>query len=208
VPERQRGRPRSAHAHQAILESARDLLTSSGYEQTTMEAIAAQAGVGKQTVYRRWPSKAAVVAEAVLAGHLAAAPAPPAETGDVAADLRTWLQKQFQRLDDPADAALLRGLAAAAADSDTIAARLYEHLTGPARAQLVHRLAIGVQRGQLRPDADLEAAAEAVLGTLLYRALARRPAYPAADGLLDILLDGMAQPTGACRPQPPDTAPQ
>lgn len=191
-----RGRPRSTRAHQAILESTRDLLTATGYEQMTVDAIAARAGVGKQTVYRWWSSKAALVADAVLSGHIAVATDPPADSGNVATDLRDWLREQVRRFGDPATASLVRGLAAAAADSDTDAARLYEQLTGPNRQHLVRRLAAGVRQGQLRGDADLEAAADALVGALLYRALARTSpmAQHGADGLFDIVFTGMAAP--------------
>jgi AcrR family transcriptional regulator len=201
---KQRGRPRSIRAHQGVLEAARDLLASSGYEQLTMESIAVRAGVGKQTVYRWWPSKAAVVAEAVLAGYLIADTQPPADNCDVAADLRDWLRGQFEWLGAPTTIALIRGLAAAAADSTTDAELLYKQLTGPSRQHLTDRLAAGVRQGQLRPDADLEAVADAVAGTLLYRALTGGPAaVPTdADGLLDILLTGMAQPTDTASSQP------
>jgi AcrR family transcriptional regulator len=190
----QRGRPRSARAHQAILEAARDLLAAGGYDQLTIESIAARAGVGKQTVYRWWSSKASVVAEAVLAGYVVIGGDAPADTGDVAADLRDWSREQSRLHGDPATAALIRGLAAAAADSAADAARLYEQLTGPSRQRLVRRLAAGVRQGQLRADADLEAVADALMGTLLFRALARGPAMAAkgADGLVDVLLAGMA----------------
>ena len=195
VSGKQRGRPRSTHAHQAILESARDLLAFGGYEQLTIEAIAARAGVGKQTVYRWWSSKASVVAEAVLGGYLVKVGEPPADTGDTAADLRAWLHERFGRLGDPAAVALVRGLTAAAADSDADAARLYEQLTGPSRRQLVARLATGVHKGQLRADADLEAAADALIGVLLYRVLARsvdNRARDDADSLIDVLFHGIA----------------
>lgn len=166
-----------------------------------MEAIAAGAGVGKQTVYRRWSSKAAVVAEAVLAGYLDTSGGVPPDTGDVEADLRTWLDEQFQRIDDPASVAMVRGLAAAAADSASDAERLFGQLTGPTRDHLIGRLAVGVEQGQLRADADLAAAADAVVGTLLYRVLAGPPSagYRSAAGLLDLLFAGMASQTGRRR---------
>jgi len=65
-------------------------------------------------------------------------PHPPADSGDVAADLRDWLHDSFEWLGDPATTALVRGLAAAAADSATDAERLYERFTGPNR--LPHRV--------------------------------------------------------------------
>ncbi|WP_280372751.1 TetR-like C-terminal domain-containing protein [Nocardia abscessus] len=165
MSESQRGRPRSASAHQAILDSARDLLAAVGYEQMTIEAIAAE---------------------------------PLPYSADIAADLRKWLRERSLRHGEPAAAALIRGLAAAAADSQADAERLYDRLTGPARQQLMHRLDAGVQQGQLRAGADLDAAADAIIGTLLYRVLARRPPFPhdGADGLLDVLLRGLARDPG------------
>ncbi|MBC7304477.1 MAG: TetR/AcrR family transcriptional regulator C-terminal ligand-binding domain-containing protein, partial [Nocardia sp.] len=162
-------------------------------EQMTMEAIAAGAGVGKQTVYRWWPSKAAVVAEAALAGYLDTDAVVLPDTGNVEADLRAWLDQQFQRMDGAASIAMIRGLAAAAADRTTDAERLYGQLTGPSRDHLIEHMAAGVARGQFRVDADLEAAADAIIGTLLYRALAGRPptGYRSAAGLLDLLFAGM-----------------
>jgi AcrR family transcriptional regulator len=194
VSGRPRGRPRSDQAHRAILEATRDLLIADGYDQLSIEAIAARAGVGKQTVYRWWPSKAAVVAEAVVEGYVATGARVRQETGDVLADLRAWFHEQVTRLTDGHLSTLVRALAAAAADSDVDAARLYDHLTGPAREDLVQRLRGGVENGQLRPDADLEAAADALIGTLLYHVLARRGAvtHQRADGLLEILITGMA----------------
>lgn len=204
---KQRGRPRSAVAHQAILEAARDLLTSGGYGQMTMEAIAAQAEVGKQTLYRRWPSKSAVVAEVVLSGLLVAETPPPADSGDVTEDLRQWLRQQFEWLGAPTVTALVRGLTAAAVDSDINAARLYDHLTGPGRQQLTDRLAAGVRQGQLRPDTDLEIVADVFAGTMLYHAVSSGPA-PDADRLLDLLLTGMVLPASTVsKPPGEDPAP-
>ncbi|MFE3060249.1 TetR/AcrR family transcriptional regulator [Nocardia sp. NPDC059239] len=199
MDEKQRGRPRSARAHQAVMEATRDLLASVGYEQMSIEAIAAQAGVGKPTVYRWWRSKAAVVAEAALSGYLTGSAAPPPDTGDFEADLRQWVTALTQRLDNPADAALFRGWAAAAADSDTDTRRLYDQLSGPNRQQLIHRLEAAVAAGQLRADADLEAAADVLIGTMLYQVLARHPAtapQSSVDGFLDIFLVGLTRGSG------------
>ncbi|MFE2999070.1 TetR/AcrR family transcriptional regulator [Nocardia sp. NPDC059246] len=181
------------------MEATRDLLASVGYEQMSIEAIAARAGVGKPTVYRWWRSKAAVVAEAALSGYLTGSAAPPPDTGDFEADLRNWVIALTQRLDNPADAALFRGWAAAAADSDTNTRRLYDQLSGPNRQQLIHRLEAAVAAGQLRADADLEAAADVLIGTMLYQVLARHPqAAPQSslDGFLDIFLVGLTRRCG------------
>ncbi|MGW6729656.1 TetR/AcrR family transcriptional regulator [Nocardia sp. NPDC055029] len=197
MDDKQRGRPRSARAHQAIMEATRDLLTSVGYEQMSIEAIAARAGVGKPTVYRWWRSKAAIVAEAALSGYLASLAGPPPDTGDITSDLRNWVAEMVHRLDSPADTALFRGWAAAAADSDTDARRLYDQLSGPNREQLVRRLDGAVAAGQVRADADLEAAADILIGTMLYQVLARQPATEPqsnVEGFLDIFIVGLTTP--------------
>jgi AcrR family transcriptional regulator len=63
------GRPRDTRLHHAILEATRELLIAGGYAELSMESVAARAGVGKKTLYRRWSSKAPLVAEAVLEAY-------------------------------------------------------------------------------------------------------------------------------------------
>ena len=85
------GRPRSEAARQAILRAANDLLARDGFAAVTMEAIAAEAGVSKATLYRWWPCKAAVVMDAFLA---ATGPCPPfPDTGCVREDLRGQMRR-------------------------------------------------------------------------------------------------------------------
>jgi AcrR family transcriptional regulator len=197
-----RGRPRSTVRHHAILECTRGLLASGTYEQLTIEAIAAGAGVSKQTVYKWWPSKAAVVTEAVMAGYLGVDAEPPADTGDVAADMAAWLHAQIDQLADPAVRALTRAMTAASAESND-SARIFEQLAEPTRQYLLVRLTAAVGQGELRPDADLVAAADAILSTILLQSLspAHVDAHDHADGLLDILLNGMRRPLRAPRKQ-------
>ncbi|MCW2522401.1 MAG: transcriptional regulator, TetR family [Frankiales bacterium] len=201
----QRGRPRSSEAHQAILEATRDLLTIGGYERLTIEAIAARAGVGKQTVYRWWPSKAAIVAEAVLAGVIGGPSTVLDDTGDIAADLGSWIQQMTSGLGDPQAGALTRALTVASAERETDAERLYEKSVAPLRDNLLRRLSGAASAGQIRPDADLEAVADAIMGVALYRVLARSAPPPAAygDGLLAVLLRGIAAPGDPVAPADP-----
>ncbi|CUU59770.1 DNA-binding transcriptional regulator, AcrR family [Parafrankia irregularis] len=190
-----RGRPRSDQADRAILDATRDLLVSANYERLSIEAIAARAGVGKQTVYRRWASKAAVVAEALLTAQAGLSIAPPHDTGDLARDLKSWVIQHSQWLANPTASVMIRALAAAAADSQIDAAQLYEHLTGPAREAILHRLDLEANRDALRDGTDLDAIVDAIIGTLLYHVLARHP-DPRLDlgGLIDILVNGVQNP--------------
>jgi AcrR family transcriptional regulator len=202
VEARSRGRPRSTAVSAAILAAARDLLGTVGYEHLTIEAIAQRAGVGKQTVYRRWPSKAAVVADAALAVNLVGDPILPADTGDLASDLRGWLRHRQRWLEAPGIMALVHGLVAAAADRSADAARLYDHLTEPQRQVLVRRLEAARQQGHVRADADTTAVADALLGVLLYRTLARGSEASSDDnGVVEALLYGIvARPPSPATP--------
>ncbi|WP_461065396.1 TetR/AcrR family transcriptional regulator [Streptomyces pseudoechinosporeus] len=190
MAEERRGRPRSTTVHRAILQATRDLLIENGYARLSMDRVATRAGVGKQTVYRRWPSKAPLVAEAVLDG--ARTPGPP-DTGDVHRDLRTWLYGLVAFLADPRHAALIRALAAAAAEDAEDAEALFQRLTGPQRETLVRRLRAGAEAGQVRADADLDAVADALTGALVYQVLARNDPVSVrrADGLLDVITLGL-----------------
>ncbi|MBE7190682.1 TetR/AcrR family transcriptional regulator, partial [Jatrophihabitans endophyticus] len=187
------GRPRSERARQAVLDAARDLLDDGGFEALTMEAIARRAGVGKQTIYRWWPSKASVVADAVLAGVIPQEMTAVADTGSLRTDLEAWTRRLVTTMAAPGRAALVRALAAAvAADSDA-GARLSHRLTGPLRQQLTNRLAAAVAAGQARADADLDAAADALVSVTLFLILAREPVtQQRASGLLRVVLDGIA----------------
>ncbi|WP_348786492.1 helix-turn-helix domain-containing protein [Leifsonia sp. NPDC080035] len=162
----QRGRPRNERTRADILAAAGELLREQGYDAATISAIAERAGVGRQTVYRRWPSKAALFADAVLGGATGVdGPGGPAKIGSLA----EWIGRFGGALATPDSAALVRALtAAAAADADE-SEKLYTQLTKPAHAQLADLLeAAG---GSERADAEL--LADALLGALLFRALTR-----------------------------------
>ncbi|MFD9547932.1 TetR/AcrR family transcriptional regulator [Nocardia salmonicida] len=184
------GRPRSDQAHRAVLVATRDLLATKGYEGLTIEAIAAQAGVSRQTVYRWWSSKAAVVTEAVTAGFVGARAAAPGDTGDVVADMRAWLSEYLQVTTDPTVATLLRGSIAAAAESAEDADRLHTQTTDPLRRALTDRLRGAIEAGQLRADADIDTVADSLIATILYRLL-NSSAHSSGTTLVDLLLDGI-----------------
>ncbi len=201
--ERKRGRPRSAARHHAILESTRELLAAGSYDQLTMEAIATRAGVSKQTVYKWWPSKASVVSEAVVAGYLTTvAVDPPRDTGDLAADLTEWVRVRTTMLGDPGAVALVRAMTAAAADGSTDPRRLWNEQTEPQRQEVLGRLRSAIAAGQVRPDADLDAATDAVIGVLLLQALSRDPrvGVDVPERLIDVLLHGLTPRRDAAEP--------
>jgi AcrR family transcriptional regulator len=197
MPDARGGRPRNAQLHSAILDVTRELLATGSYAELSMESIATRAQVGKKTLYRRWASKAPLVAEAVLDAYGRGGSFDVPETPDLRADLRSWLVQHAAFIADSASAALIRALIAAAAASPSDNAALYQRLAEPQHAGLMLRLLRAVDDGALQSDADLDAIASALIGILLLRVLNRTPpsSTPATefDGLLDAILDGASR---------------
>lgn len=188
-------RPRSERARTAILIATRDLVAEVGYEAMTIEGIAARAKVGKQTIYRWWRSKSAILAECVLEGLVLPSRDVPADTGDLREDLVAWLRATLTDLSSPATESLLRGLIAAAAEDPELAAVLYERLTGPQESSVVGRL--HAVAGEVDGNGDEAAASvvEMLFGTIVYRVLCRLSLEPGlAEGLVDTVLDGLPRP--------------
>jgi AcrR family transcriptional regulator len=187
------GRPRDGRLHRAILDATRELLTTRSYAELSMESVAARAQVGKKTLYRRWSSKAPLVAEAVLEAYGGSGSFAVAETGDIRADLQTWLDEHAEFLAEPPNAALVRALVAAAAASRGDGEDLYRQLSAPQLAGLTTRLRNAVGAGELRPDTDIDAIAAAIVGTMLLHALTQSGGMGRQfDGLLDALLNGVS----------------
>ncbi|HEU0015752.1 MAG TPA: TetR/AcrR family transcriptional regulator [Longimicrobium sp.] len=162
------GRPRSAEAHAAILGAAIDLVREVGYDAVTMDGIAARAGVGKATVYRRWTSKEALVVEAL--GRLVAA-MPVPDTGDTHQDVLLLMLTHLRMYQDPATGALLSGLVAAMARSEAIAHAVRSGFIAIRERALRGVLERGAARGDLPPDVDPVLATELLNGPLFYRYL-------------------------------------
>ncbi len=165
---RGRGRPRSERARQAILDATARLIVDVGYEALTIDAIATTAGVGRQTIYRWWPSKSSITAEAVTSRTLGRFP-PPRASGTLRDLLTAWVNA----LRDPANAALVRALAAAAASETSDAEALYESVTRTSHAALADAVRRAQTDGTISADTDPTTAADTYIGALLYRVLAR-----------------------------------
>lgn len=162
-----------------------------------MERVAAGAQVGKKTLYRRWPSKAPLVAEAVLDAYGRGGSFEVSHTADLRTDLRSWLVEHARFISDPTNAALIRALIAAAAASPVDNEALYTQFSVPQHAGLMVRLGTAVAEGNLRRDADLDAIANALIGTLMLRVLTQTPQSARTEldfeGLLDAILDGASR---------------
>jgi AcrR family transcriptional regulator len=189
------GRPRSQATHDAILEAVRDILVSGGYSEVAMDRVATLAGVGKQSLYRRWPSKAPLVADAVMDAYGQHRQFELPDTGDIHADLRTWLHGQAVYLASPRNVALSRALAVASAEHSLDGDALYSQLARPHQDALLRRLDGAAQAGDVRAGVDLEAVADALIGATLYRILTHVRSVEETtrhfDGLVDALMVGI-----------------
>lgn len=163
-----RGRPRDEAARSAILGAAMALLRAQGYRAITIEAIAAKAGAGKQTIYRWWPSKAAVCLDA-LATHAEFAIGVP-DTGKLAKDLDMFLEATFAAL-KRGSAPIVRSLMAEAQFDPRFAKdfrRRFIALRRRAGAAIIER---AIERGELPRRADVEFLTDLVFGPMWYRLL-------------------------------------
>jgi AcrR family transcriptional regulator len=190
VPDSQRGPHgpgRSAASRLAILHATARLFAERGYDHLTIEGIAAEAKVGKQTIYRWWDSKSALVAECLFEGFILATALTPPDSGDIRTDLTAWMAEVLAFLDDPAHASMLRSLMAAAADNEQIG-RLLGEVLG-AGSVLHDRLERAVQAGQLRRSTSLPEFGKALIGFAIFHALERTPSQPdLSRRLIDALL--------------------
>ena len=160
---------RSERARTAILAAAGELIGELPYAKLTVEAIAARAGVGKQTIYRWWPSKGAVVFDAMLERDSGPDGLSLPDTGDLRADLRPLLRGSVAALTDPVFEGLLRAMYIEIQQDAVLAEAYRERLLSPQRAALADRLRAGVASGELRPDLDPELGVDLLLGPIQMR---------------------------------------
>src|SRR5918993_1602702 len=141
---------RNQRSRQAILSTTADLLGEVGYTKLTVEAVAARAGVGKQTIYRWWPDKGALVLDAYLALVGAEQDLTVPDSGDLEADLRLVLGTTVNSLADPVFEQRYRALLTAIQDDPQLAAALLDRLLKPWLEATKQRLRAAQQAGQLR----------------------------------------------------------
>lgn len=155
------GRPRSEEAHKAILDATLALLAEVGFSGLTVEGVAQRAGVGKATIYRRWPSKLPLVVEAY--GQLPGM--EDVDTGDLAEDLKQMLQSYLQAFNTTALSAVLPSLAGERAHNAELS-KVFDPVSKERRVPLIRALGRAVARGEIAPDVDLELAADLVVGPI------------------------------------------
>ena len=186
-------RPRSEAARRSVLDAMRAAVVAGAYEAVTIEGLAETAGVAKQTIYRWWPSKAAILGEALLEGDLPGADVEVPITDDVRADLHAWFSAMSAGLGSPEGTALARALIAVTATDHELGLALNERLAGPIRSWVAERIDRGQSAGEIRPDVDADAIADQLIAMASYAALIGQPLSDARiDETVTRLLRGIA----------------
>jgi AcrR family transcriptional regulator len=163
---RRPGRPRSERAEQAIIEATLELFAEKGPDGLCVEAVAARAGVGKATVYRRWHNKEDLLLAAL--GSLKS-PLPDADTGSVRDDLTALVTVMSQDAVDPARQRQYTLLLGEGEKYPRLMARYAETVVEPRRDIIRSVLRRGIETGQIRPDLDIEVAMLTLTGAAMSR---------------------------------------
>ena len=172
------GRPRDPELDHRIVEATLQLLADGGYDGLAIEAVAASAGVGKATVYRRWAGKEELVIEAVAT--LTEQPEPV--VGACVRDELVALLEVIRRKSDSSLAGkIFPRLLGASAENPELMRRYREQVLDPRRRRFLDVLERGVREGLLRADVDLDYAVDLLVGPMAYRNLIRTDPPPGPE---------------------------
>lgn len=166
---RRPGRPRSGEAERRILDAALSHLAGQGYSRMSLDAIAAEAGASKPTIYRRWRSKADLATAALRTLQLSE---PRVDTGSTPGDLAGILSNFRRSLLRPNGMSLIGTVLAEESHTPELLALFRERLVKPRRRMIRDVLQRAKTRGELREDVDLSAAASMLVGAFYARYLA------------------------------------
>ncbi|MGC0420521.1 TetR/AcrR family transcriptional regulator [Embleya sp. AB8] len=187
------GRPRDPRTDELILAAARELVAEQGYNRVTIDAVARRAGVTRPTVYRRWPSKAHLVHEAVFPAREPTFRPLPHE--DFAAGVRRFAEAALESFRRPESAAAVPGLLAEYRDQPELKELLVARMD-PVRAVFRAFVADAIVRGRARPELDADLLFESLSGALLFGVLgsdlAAEPDFAAS--VAQLLTYGAARP--------------
>src|ERR1700689_5504802 len=183
------GRPRSEQARLSIQSSTLKLLAQKGFSALSIESVAAHANVGKATVYRWWPNKAALIADAFASSTTRKLRFPDA--GSVYTDMSQQMRQLIKIFRSRRGRIVSAILAAGQRDRDVIAA-FRERFLKPRRQEAYETLRRGIARGELRSDVDMDLLLDSLYGPIYMRFLIRHdeltPEF--VDRLCQLVLSG------------------
>jgi len=186
------GRPRSAEADEAILRAALELCARGGFEGATVEAVAARAGVGKATVYRRYPNRVGLAVAA--ATHVCSGLVDDVDTGSVREDLRLIAHGLVRMINVELTRVILAEIASTAARNAEVR-EAQQQFVATRRAVTARAIARGIARGELRPDTDRDVLSDFVAAGLLHRGVTL--GEPVDDRYADRLVDAAMRAFGS-----------
>jgi AcrR family transcriptional regulator len=191
VKKRTPGRPRSEQARAAILASTLELLEEVGFGELTIEAVATMAAVGKATIYRWWPNKAVLVADAFMSSAIRETRFP--DTGSIHEDLRAQMQRLAAIFRGPRGRILRSLIGGGQSDPELIEAFRTRWLM-PRRTEALGILQRAIDRGQLPADIDCNMLLDTLYGALYFRLLVSHGPLSSGfvDDVCDAVMDGVA----------------
>ena len=188
--DRKLGRPRDASVDAAIVQAVLEVLDDVGLKAMSMDAVAARAGVGKATIYRRWNSKEDLVVD-VMASLVAAVEVP--ETDDIRTDLITLLVRLRVFMSDVKAGSIFPWLVGEVAAGTEVGRNYAKAVILPRRAMIGQVIGHAIEIGSLRRDLDVQLAVDMITGAAILRKLIE-PLRGVEDGweekLVDALLEG------------------
>jgi AcrR family transcriptional regulator len=185
------GRPRNTAHDAAIVQAAQQLLAKTGYNSLTIDSVASLAGVGRPTIYRRWPSKAALVIGALGDKVTEAEEAP--DTGTLRGDLLAIRRRQLDLFNSPEGQRVLPGLAADMADHPELHPRFHQRYVAPWRLAVETAVQRAVSRRELPARTDGKMIADVLTGPLIFRVLFANESVDdaALEPTVDLVLAGL-----------------
>jgi AcrR family transcriptional regulator len=186
------GRPRDARVDRAIIGATLELIAERGAHEFRTEDVAALAGVGKGAIYRRYRSKDELVTAAVAA--LVDEEITVPDTGSTRTDLLALMRAAVELYGGSLPGRLMPKLVSAMAQRPELAGTFRDGFLAARRTALTEVLRRGIQRGDLRPDLDLELALDVLGGPLFYRLLITGGAIDErlAESITELMLRGFA----------------
>jgi AcrR family transcriptional regulator len=182
--------PRVMRTRVTVLGAAIDLLAERGYAGFSVEGVVERTGIAKTTLYRHWPTRDELVADAIakLDGG-----GPLPDTGSVRQDLLDCLAPRIEASRIPQWDRCMPALVEAAAQHPELAA-IIARLTSQILGQIQTLLRRGIERGELRHDLDPELAASALIGPIVFRRLLLQepPTLQRVSAVTDLLMQGIA----------------
>jgi AcrR family transcriptional regulator len=185
------GRPRSEQSRQAILRSTLKLIRRASFAQLSIEAIAADAGVGKATVYRWWPNKGALVVDAFASSTEEELRFP--DSGSVYRDMALQMN-QFLAVLHSSRGRIVKAVIAAGQSDGKLLEEFRNRLLRPRRQGAYRTLRRGIERGELPENLDLDLVLDILYGAMYMRFLIRHDELSEAyvNDVCRLVLDGAA----------------